>query len=149
MLAVRPGRRAPISDRADGVRPYTVRMPATRILAASVLGLRVAYGVALIAAPARLTKRWLGPAVERDPTRVALRGLGAREVLLHAGGLAAALGGGAVRPWLAASVAGDVSDIAATAAGRRGLPDGAAPATLAVAGASALLSVAVGAAVDR
>ena len=124
-------------------------MPATRLLAVSVLALRVAYGVALIAAPARLTRRWLGPAVEHDPTRVALRGLGAREVLLHAGGLVATLRGDAVRPWLAASVAGDVSDIAATAAGRRGLPDGAAPATLAVAGASALISVAIGAALER
>jgi hypothetical protein len=124
-------------------------MPTSRVLAASVLVLRIAYGAALIAAPARLTRRWLGPAVDRDPTRVALRGLGAREVLLHAGGLAATLRGGAVRPWLAASVAGDVSDIAATAGGRRGLPDGAAPATLAVAGASAVVSVAVGAAVDR
>ncbi|MFL5264788.1 MAG: hypothetical protein ACJ79L_20490 [Anaeromyxobacteraceae bacterium] len=123
-------------------------MPPARILATSVLALRVAYGAALIAAPARLTRRWLGSAVEGDPTRVALRGLGAREVLLHAGGLVATLRGDAVRPWLAASVAGDVSDIAATAAGRRGLPGGAAPATLAVAGASALLSVAVAAAVD-
>jgi hypothetical protein len=123
-------------------------MPASRILAASVLALRIAYGAGLIAAPARLTRRWLGAAVDGHPTRVALRGLGAREVLLHAGGLAAALRGDAVRPWLAASVAGDVSNIAATAAGRSGLPNGAAPATLAVAGASALLSVAVGAAVD-
>ena len=54
-----------------------------------------------------------------------------------------------MRPWLAASVAGDLSDIAATVAGRRGLPDGAAPATLAVAGASAVISVAVGALLDR
>ena len=110
--------------------------------------LRIAYGVALVAAPARLTRRWLGPAVGHDPAKVALRGLGAREVLLHAGGLAATLRGDAVRPWLAASVAGDLSDIVATAAGRRGLPDGAAPATLVVAGASALLSVAVGAVLD-
>jgi hypothetical protein len=124
-------------------------MPASRVLAISVLALRVAYGAALIAAPARLTRRWLGPAVEHEPTRIALRGLGAREVLLHAGGIAATLRGGAVRPWLAASVAGDITDIAATAAGQRGLPDGAAPATLAVAGASALISVAVGAALDR
>ena len=124
-------------------------MPASRVLALSVLGLRIAYGAALIAAPARLTRRWLGPAAAHDPTQVALRGLGAREVLLHAGGLVATLRGDAVRPWLAASVAGDLSDIAATAAGRGGLPDGAAPATLVVAGASALISVAVGAAVDR
>jgi hypothetical protein len=124
-------------------------MPSSRFLAASVLGLRIAYGVALVAAPERLTRRWLGPAVAHDPAQVALRGLGAREVLLHAGGLAATMRGDAVRPWLAASVAGDLSDIAATAAGRRGLPDGAAPATLAVAGASAVISVAVGALLDR
>ncbi len=124
-------------------------MPASRILAAAVLGLRIAYGAALVAAPERLTRRWLGPAVADAPAQVALRGLGAREVLLHAGGLAAALRGDAVRPWLAASVAGDVSDIAATVGGRRGLPDGSAPATLVVAGASAVISVAVGALLDR
>ena len=94
-------------------------MPASRILAASVLGLRIAYGAALVAAPERLTRRWLGPAVAHDPAQVALRGLGAREVLLHAGGLAATLRGGAV------------------------------PATFAVAGASAAISVAVGALLDR
>ena len=120
-------------------------MPVSRALTASVLVLRIAYGAALVAAPARLTRRWLGPAVEHDPTKVALRALGAREILLHVGGLAATARGGAVRPWLAASVAGDLADIVSTAAGRRGLPDGAAPATLAVAGASALVSVAVGA----
>ena len=123
-------------------------MPASRILAVSVLGLRVAYGVALIAAPARLTRRWLGPSGGTDPTKVALRGLGAREILLHTGGLVATVRGDAVRPWLAASVAGDVSDIVATAAARRGLPDGAAPATLVVAGASALLSGVVAAVLD-
>jgi hypothetical protein len=123
-------------------------MTAPRSLAVAVLGLRVAYGVALIAAPTRLTRRWLGPAAAQEPTQVALRGLGAREVLLHAAGLAATLRGDAVRPWLAASVAGDLSDIAATAAGRRGLPGGSAAATLAVAGGSALLSAAVGAALD-
>ena len=124
-------------------------MPAARVLAVSVLALRIAYGAALVAVPGRLTRRWLGPAGGEDPAQVALRGLGAREVLLHAGGLVATLRGDAVRPWLAASVAGDLSDIAATAAGRSGLPAGAAPATLAVAGASALVSVAVAAAVER
>jgi hypothetical protein len=123
-------------------------MPVSRTIAAGVLALRVAYGAGLIAAPERLTLRWLGPAAGQAPTQVPLRGLGAREVLLHAGGLAAALGGGRVRPWLAASVAGDLTDIAATVAGRDALPDGAAKATVVVAGASALISVAVGAAVD-
>ena len=115
----------------------------------AVLGLRVAYGAALIAAPERLALRWLGAAAGAPPTQVALRGLGAREIVVHGAAIAAALQGKPLRPFLAASAAGDLADIVATAAGRRGLPDGAAPATLAVAGGSALLTVALAAAVDR
>ncbi|HEX2412152.1 MAG TPA: hypothetical protein VHJ39_13370 [Solirubrobacteraceae bacterium] len=118
-----------------------------RSAAAVVLALRIVYGLGLAAAPVRLTKRWLGPSSSTGPTQVALRGLAAREILLHVGGLSAALTGAPVRPWLAASVAGDLSDIAATA-GASGLPAGAAKATTAVAGGSALLSAAVAAAVD-
>ena len=62
---------------------------------------------------------------------------------IHAAGLVAALRSAPVRPWLAASIAGDLSDIAATTASRSGLPSGATPATAAVAGGSAALSAAV------
>src|SRR5438105_1135884 len=55
----------------------------------AVLGTRVAYGLALIAAPRRLALRWLGPAAQDAPLQVALRGLGAREALLHGGALLA------------------------------------------------------------
>ena len=123
-------------------------MTRARIAASAVLALRIAYGAALVAAPERVTKRWLGPGIRAPAATVGARGLGAREVALHSAGLAAALTGGPVRPWLAASVAGDVSDIAATAAARAGLPDGAAGATLAVAGGSAVLSALVAAALD-
>jgi hypothetical protein len=117
---------------------------------AGVLGFRIAYGGVLLAAPELATKRWLGAdAAEQAPTRVALRGLGAREVALHAGALAAWLRGEPMLPWLAASVAGDVSDIVSTAASRDGLPDKAAPATAAVAGASAALTVALAVAAAR
>jgi hypothetical protein len=80
--------------------------------------------------------------------QVGVRGLGAREMLIHSGALAAALRGAPLRPWLAASIAGDVADIASTTAARAELPAGSAVATLAVAGASAALSAAVAAAVD-
>lgn len=123
-------------------------MPTSRRIATAVLGLRIAYGAALIAVPERLTRRWLGPAGETGPTQVGVRGLGAREVLLHVGALAGALRGAPLRPWLAASIAGDVADIASTAAARDELPDGSALATLAVAGGSALISAALVAAVD-
>jgi hypothetical protein len=115
----------------------------------AVLGLRVAYGVALIAAPERLALRWLGPAAGTPPTQVALRGLGAREIVVHGAAIAAAMRDLPLRPFLAASVTGDLADIAATVAGRRGLPDGAAPATLVVAGGSALLTAALAAAIER
>jgi hypothetical protein len=123
-------------------------MSRARTTAAAVLSIRIAYGAALVAAPSRLTRRWLGPAAEHGPTQLLARALGAREVLLHAGGLAAALRGRPVRPWLAASIAGDLTDIASTLAARRELPGESPAATAAVAGGSALLSAAAAAALD-
>ena len=78
-----------------------------------------------------------------------LRGLGAREIVVHGLRSPPRCAARRVRPFLAASAAGDVADIVATVAGRRGLPDGAAPATVVVAGGSALLTAALAAAVDR
>jgi hypothetical protein len=118
-------------------------MTRTRTAAVAVFGLRVAYGVALVAAPAKLTRSWLGPAAEGDPTQVALRGLGGREVLLHGFGIAAAVRGKPLLPWLLISMGGDLSDIAATFAGRGGIPDDAPKKTAAVAGGSAALTAAV------
>src|SRR6476469_937870 len=111
-----------------------------RNLAVAVLALRVAYGAALIAAPERLARRWLGADASRAATQIPLRALGMREILLHAGGLIAARRAAPLRPWFAASIAGDVTDIAATLVGRAGLPRGSAPATAVVAGGSALVS---------
>ena len=124
-------------------------MPTSRRVAAAVLGLRIAYGAGLVAAPARLTKTWLGPAGQDGATQVGVRGLGAREVLLHVGALATAIRGGPLRPWLAASMAGDVADIAATTAARADVPEGSPLATFAVAGGSALVSAALIAVIDR
>ena len=96
--------------------------------AIGVLGFRVAYGAALLVAPAKVTKSWLGPA--GDPTKVALRALGAREVLLHGFAISAVLREQPLAPWLAVSIGGDLSDIASTfavarrPAGRRGAEDG-------------------------
>ena len=117
-----------------------------RLAAVPVLGLRVAYGVGLIVAPERLTRRWLGPATAS--MRVSLRGVGGREIAVHGAALVAALTGAALRPWLAVSIAGDLSDIAATAVAHDDVPDGSVVATLAVAGASALLTAALAATVD-
>ena len=117
----------------------------SRVLPVSVLALRIVYGAALIAAPERLARRWLGPAAAGGPTQVPLRALGAREVLLHAGGVAAAVQGNPLGPWFAASIAGDLTDIAATVVARKEVPRGAAKLTALVAGGSALLSAAAAA----
>lgn len=117
-------------------------MAPERIAALTVLGLRVAYGAALLVKPEAVTKQWLGPLRQAGPTQVALRGLGAREVGLHTGAIAAVLSGAPTKPWLAASIAGDLSDVAATASAD-GLPDGAAWKTAVVAGGSAALTALV------
>jgi hypothetical protein len=118
-------------------------MSRSQLAVVAVLGARIAYGAALLAAPARITQRWLGPARETAAAQVALRGLAARELAIHCAGLAAALRGAPVRPWLAASLAGDLGDLAATLASRRGLPSGSPAATTAVAGASAAITAAL------
>jgi hypothetical protein len=123
-------------------------MNLTRATAGAVLALRVSYGLALIATPRRLAGRWLGEAAGDAPVQVPLRGLGAREAVLHTGALIAMRRRTALRPWLAASIAGDLTDVIATAAGRRRLPAGSPLATLAVGGGSALISLLLAVAVD-
>ena len=63
--------------------------------------------------------------------------------MLHTGALAGALRDQPLRPWLAASIAGDLVDIASTVAGREQLPESAPRAAVIVAGASALVSAAL------
>jgi hypothetical protein len=124
-------------------------MKIARATPAAVLGLRISYGVALVLAPRRLARGWLGPAADGAPVQVALRGLGVREAILHTGALLALTRGAPLRPWFAASIVGDVSDVISTAVERRRLPQGSSSATLAVGGAAALASLAVAVAVER
>jgi hypothetical protein len=124
-------------------------MSLTRATTSAILLLRVSYGLALIAAPRRLALRWLGESANDAPVQIPLRGLGTREAVLHAGALIAARKGAALRPWLAASIAGDLTDVIATAAGRRRLPPGSPLATLAVGGGSALVTLLLAGAVDE
>lgn len=120
--------------------------PTIKALTASVLASRIAYGTALLVSPEKVAgNRWLGPGAGRPAAQVPLRGLGAREVALHGAALVGFLRGSPIRPFLAASIAGDLGDIAATAFARDGLPDGSAPATAAVAGGSLLLTALVAA----
>ena len=125
-----------------------MKLSRARAATVAVMGLRIAYGAGLISAPARMGRRWLGPASETAATQVPLQGLGMREVALHAGVIWAALSDGRLRPWLAGSIAGDLTDISVTIAHRAQLPKGSALATSAVGGGSALLTVLLFTAVD-
>jgi hypothetical protein len=53
-----------------------------------------------------------------------------------------------VRPWLGASIAGDLTDIVSTAIAAKGVPRGSPQLTAAVAGGAALVSAALAYAVD-
>jgi hypothetical protein len=118
--------------------------------AAALLSFRVAYGLALFVAPGKVAgNRWLGPGARQPAATVALRGLGAREVAVHGIALVELARGGPVRPYLAASIVGDLADITAAFASREGLPKGSPTATAAVAGGSAALTAAVAASLDK
>ena len=125
-------------------------MSRSRQAAAVLAALRAGYGAALLVSPSGSTRRWLGAAAQRPGGgQVAVRALGAREVGIHVGALVAALTDRPVAPWFAASIAGDSADIVSTFVARQALPDISAPATAVVAGASAALSAAALAAVER
>jgi len=127
----------------------TGQSPAVGRATAALLCFRIAYGAALLVAPARVAgNRWLGPGAAEPAAEVPLRGMGAREMAVHGLALTALLRGSAVRPWLAASVAGDLADVGAAALAREGLPDGSVGATAAVAGGSALLTATAAALLD-
>ncbi len=122
---------------------------AIRAGAIGVLGSRVAYGLALVVSPGKVAgNRWLGAGAREPAAQVPLRGVGSREIALHGLALGAYLRASPIRPLLAASIAGDLADIAATTASRKGLPPGSAKATAAVAGGSLLMTMALAALVD-
>jgi hypothetical protein len=99
--------------------PYDRRMSPASL--ARALGLaRIGFGAALIARPERLTEAWIGRDAKGPGTQVAVRGLGARDLVLGAG--AAVSGGPDRQRWLVAGIVGDVADLSATLAAGRAIP---------------------------
>ena len=111
-----------------------------RALTGGVLGLRIAYGLALLVAPERVGRPWLGDDMRRGAAQVALRGLGGREALLHGAALLMLAQGRPVRGWIAASIGCDLTDFVATALARADLPRAATTKTAAAAGGAAACS---------
>lgn len=118
-------------------------MTRTRQLTLAFAAGRSAFGLALLGPPSWAAERWIGPDAKRRPVGVAMRGLAARDLLLALGTADAVRRGGMVRPWLAATVAGDLADIAASLAARDSLPRRSRWATPALAGASAAAGIAL------
>lgn len=108
--------------------------------------LRIGYAVGLLAAPDRVARPWVGSAAGSPGGAVALRGLGARDLVLSVGVAAFALSGRDARPWLAACAVSDAADLSATllAPGSE-MPDKAKPGAVALAGGFGVLGAALAA----
>jgi hypothetical protein len=110
-----------------------------RLIARAVAVGRIGFGAGLVIAPQRFTNLWLGYDSGRAGTQVVSRGLGARDVALGVGLLAAderQLGA-----WVTGAVMADAADLVATIAAGRSLP----VAGRALVGALALGGAALGA----
>jgi len=115
--------------------------------AVGVLCLRVAWCVAAARRPGASLHRWVGEAAESQGGGIALRALLLRSAIVDAAGVLAALRGLPLRPWLLASVAGDLADLTATlAADGDALPARARPLGALTAGGAAALTAALAAA---
>ncbi len=111
---------------------------APRAAIAAFAAARGGFGAALLAAPERVGGGWLGAVAEQPAAQVAIRGIGARDVALSAGALAALAREAGLRPWLLAAVGTDLADVVAAVAARDGLPPRARAGTAILAGAAAV-----------
>ncbi|HEX8101388.1 MAG TPA: hypothetical protein VF533_02140 [Solirubrobacteraceae bacterium] len=124
-------------------------MPTPRDLArAQALG-RIVLGGALAAAPRRTAAPWLGArAASQAPTAVVAAAMGARDLGIGLGTARAVGAGFGARPWIAAGVLADATDLIATLRARDELPAGGVAMLAALAGGSALLGVFLSRALD-
>jgi hypothetical protein len=127
-----------------------VVLPRLRYAAAAVAAGRVGLGVAALAWPSVPARPWVGSSADELGAQVFGRALGARDLALGLGALAAAVpgapGGRPAAAWYAAGALSDALDVAVTAATWRRLPPGtrwlvaASAAGAAVAGAAGALA---------
>jgi len=99
---------------------------------------RIAIGAAIVAAPTRFTRGWIGDVAAQPGAQAISVALGARDVAVGAGSLLALERGRDARTWFAVSLACDAADGIATFSRRGALPP---------AGALGVTALATGAAV--
>lgn len=104
----------------------TVVLPMFRYAAVAVAAGRAGLGVAALLWPSVPGRPWVGPVADEPGGRVLARALGARDLALGLGALAAAgMAHADARPagaWFAAGALSDALDVAVTAAAWRRLP---------------------------
>ena len=94
-----------------------------RDLASFTTACRFAIGAAFVACPQLTMRPWIGANARRPGAVLLARALGARDLVLAAGTLAALGGGGdALRPWLRGALAADAVDLVLTLAAGDQLP---------------------------
>jgi hypothetical protein len=104
---------------------------------------RVAIGAALVVAPERIARAWIGPVATERSVEVVVRSVGIRDVALGAGGAAALLSGSdSARAWMLGAAAADFGDLIATLLARDVLPANGVAATAALAGGSTIVCAA-------
>jgi uncharacterized protein YjeT (DUF2065 family) len=98
---------------------------------------RVGLGLLLFLRP-RSARSWVGDVVDQPGGRVAIRAVGARDLVIGAGVLRALDRGESIRPWLAFSATADLADTVATMGAIRRLPRGALGSLVLAAGSAAI-----------
>lgn len=98
-------------------------MNARTIVSSVAIG-RLAIGVALMAKPnSEAGAGWVGTEeAQRPVTKVLFRSVGARDVALGMGTMAALRDGSRLRPWLLGATLADVTDLLATVTSGKALP---------------------------
>jgi hypothetical protein len=98
------------------------RQDVGRYAALGVAGSRIAFGAALLAAPERLTRALAGRNGKHAGNQLLARAAGGRDAVLGTAAAIALARGRDPRTWTAAQLGIDLTDLAAAAAMREGLP---------------------------
>lgn len=114
---------------------------ALRAIAIGLSASRAAFGAAMVVAPERIGRAWIGRPGGDEPAAVLARSIGARDVAIGAGGALALLAGSeGARWWLLAQAGADLGDFVGTMLARERLPASGVRSTAALAGGSGLLA---------
>ena len=100
---------------------------------------RILLGSGLAAAPSLVAGSWVGAVADKPGGRALATGLGARDVAIALGTVAALRSGHGAAPWLRAGMLADAADLVATLRARDGLSPLTVPVVATMAGGSVIL----------